>query len=189
MSINFPPAFDPKLKFTKENPEDRKRSWLGVFKGFWEKKTARMVIYLFLVLVIIYFWIFRYDDLSGGCHIKISPSIVEWNNLKIKRALNFLQDKSPNDYADTCKNVEVISPDIPCGGSGGGCFHFSAPKTIEVSTLGHRDNPAYTAAVIIHETCHVIQREKNGSLDEKECYDKMNKFLDDLGVITIFPRY
>ena len=114
---------------------------------------------------------------------------MEWNNLEQKRALRFIRDKSPEYYKKVCVYVDTISPDLPCGGSGGGCFREDNPKQIEVSTLGHSNNPAITAAMIIHETCHSIQREEKRAYSESECYGEMNRFLGGIGVDSPWKNY
>lgn len=123
MPLEFPPAFELKLRFTNKDSEDSKQGWIGFFKVFWGKKTARVFVYLALVMVILNFWLFRYDDFANGCHIKIPLSITELNNLQIKEGIKLLKEKSPVDYQELCSSVKSISPELACGGMGGGCYH------------------------------------------------------------------
>lgn len=156
------------------------------------KQTFLFKIFIWFVIPIVFFnfWVFRYDDFSNNCHIKIKLSLLEWNNLRIKTALKFIRNNSPDYYRKVCSYVDVISPDLPCGGPGGGCFRTGNPKQIEISVQNHRDNPSFTAAMIIHETCHSIQyQDKNGALNESECYHEMNNFLGELNIDSPWKNY
>lgn len=166
-----PKADEDKLKFT----------WREIISAIWEYWWAKAIVWIVVPLVVLNLWIFRYDDFSNGCHMKISISLLEWNNLQIKKALGFIRDNSDSDYKKVCAYVDSISPDLPCGGSGGGCFHPGREKEIEVSTLGHASKPELTAAIIVHETCHSVQKEENRPFDEKECYKEANRFLKAVG--------
>ncbi len=133
------------------------------------KKILKIFMYLLLPLLVINFWLFRYDDWKNDCHIKIKPSILELNNLKIKEALKVLRYGMPSEYKSVCDNISYIEPDLPCGGAGGGCFHPNVGSKIVISVL-HGGTPAHTASIIVHEKCHYRQQEDKRAFDEKECY-------------------
>lgn len=174
------------LKIDLEGLKREESSW-EIFKRISKKKIFRIILIIIFSIVVINFWFFRYDDWVNGCHMRIMPSVLEWNNLNVKKAISFLRNKSPKDYNKFCTYVNTISPDLPCGGSGGGCFHNDKPKQIEVSVLGHQDDLSITTAIIIHEVCHAVQRNENRQLDEQECYGEGNRFLKEIGLKV--PEY
>jgi|WetSurMetagenome_2_1015567.scaffolds.fasta_scaffold27456_4 hypothetical protein len=183
----FSPPDEAKIKFEPHVLE--KITWKDVITEFFRSRFFKISASIIIPAIILNFWIFRYDDWTGNCHIGINMSLLEWNNLEQKRALKLIRAKSPNDYKKVCTYVKTISPDLPCGGSGGGCFHGVNPKQIEVSTLGHKNSPEITAAVIVHETCHSIQREEKRPYSESECYGEMNRFLNDIGFDSPWKNY
>jgi hypothetical protein len=178
----FLPPEEAKIKYEKFVPEEI--TWKDVILEFFKSRFFKISASIIIPIVILNFWIFRYDDWTGGCHIKINISLLEWNNLDIKSALGFISKKSPEDYKKVCTYVDTVSPDLPCGGSGGGCYHDDRPKEIVVSNLGHGKHAEWTAAVIVHETCHAIQKaeERTKGDREKECYRASYKFLKKIGV-------
>lgn len=174
------------LKF---NDEENKYTWKDFLSDAYQKKWIRYGSVFIIVIVAINFWIFRYDDFKNNCHVKINLSLLEWNNLEIKRAVKFLKNNSPKDYHNFCTNVDRISPDLPCGGSGGGCYRPEYAKQIEISTMNHKENSAITAAMIVHEVCHAIQNAEKGKLNEPECYGEMNRMLGELGIDSPWKDY
>ena len=132
------------------------------------KKLRHFFIASFLLWAI--FYPFFYFDLSNKCFIKIMPGIIEPNNLTIKKGVRYLKQNFSNQYSDFCKNVETIDPGVGCGGFGGGCFYHDSPDTITISTPVGKYKIA--AKVIIHETCHVIQKKENREMSESECYER-----------------
>lgn len=183
----FNPPGEASIKFELQPPAGP--DWKDVVVEFFKSRFFKIAAWIIVPIIILNFWIFRYDDWTGGCHIGIKISLLEWNNLEQKRALKLIRNKSPEDYKKVCAYVDTISPDLPCGGSGGGCFREDNPKQIEVSTLGHRGDSAITAAMIIHETCHSIQREEKKPYSEPECYGEMNRFLNYIGVDSPWKNY
>ena len=133
------------------------------------KKFFKTCFWLLLAGFLIYRYFF-YVDFSNYCFVKIKPSITEFSNLNIKRAIKVLKHGSPSDYANFCAHVDTIDPNPSCGGFGGGCFYSkeSRKSTIDIST-SNRDL-VWTAAIIMHETCHVIQYQEGRPLSEDECY-------------------
>ena len=131
------------------------------------KRLTKIIIFLAIPLFLIYHYFF-YADILQGCYIKIKPAILEFSNLSIKKAIKILKYGSPKDYKNLCDNVRAITPFPSCGGFGGGCFDKERAKTIDISTT--KRDLIWTAGVIVHETCHVIQNKENRAFDEGECY-------------------
>ena len=118
---------------------------------------------------------FFYIDLKNNCKIFIAPSLLEFNNLTIKRAINPLRYAAPDDYTNLCKRVDVIDPNFACGGFEGGCFESSQPRTIIIDTS--QRSMAWASAMITHEVCHAIQYHESRQMDEHECYVKTDEVL------------
>lgn len=143
------------------------------------------VFLLFLVggFVYFYFHFFVYYDASNNCRISIKLSMLEWSNLNIKKALGVLKYGSPEDYKLVCKNIKKINPNISCGGWQGGCFHPNSGDKAEIDvSTAHGDFLAWTAGVIVHETCHYVQYKEGRDLDETECYAKGDGLVNKLVV-------
>lgn len=131
---------------------------------------------LIILCISLFFHFFIYIDFKNGCNIKIIPSLGEWNNLTIKRAIKILKYGSPNDYQNLCKYVNIIDGSVSCGGWEGGCFSGTyGPKSITVSSA--QNTEAMSAGIIAHETCHAIQFDERRSFDETECYTEQNRLL------------
>lgn len=128
----------------------------------------------------LYYRYFFYLDLANGCHISILPSL-ELSNLNIKEALAVLKRVTPDDYRDVCQYVTRVNPNFSCGGIGGGCAFRNIPKSIDISTS--MDDLAWSAAIIVHETCHAKQFQQGRSVSEDECY------LEDDRVIKKLMEY
>jgi hypothetical protein len=177
----FAPPDEAKISF--EPHVSDKITWKDVAVQFFKSRSFKIAAWIIIPAVVFNFWIFRYDDWTGGCHIRINLSLLEWNNLDMKKALNFISKKSPEDYRKVCTYVDTISPDLPCGGSGGGCYHDDRPREIVTSNLGHGKHIEWTAAVIMHETCHAIQKAEGRTAGDREteCYRASYKFLREVG--------
>ena len=141
----------------------------------------RICIFLLLPAFLMYHYFF-YVDFAYGCRITITPSFFEWNNTLMKQALKGLKRASPEDYQKICRNVHTINPNPSlCGTYGGGCFYppqeflKSDGRTIFIST--YHGDLSLTMAVIVHETCHVIQYQEKRGLSEGECYAKDDRIL------------
>ncbi|MEA2007045.1 MAG: hypothetical protein U9O20_02705 [Patescibacteria group bacterium] len=143
------------------------------------KGKIKILIFLLLVAGFIYRYFF-YIDLQYACFVRINPSVTELSNANIKRAIKVLKHGAPEDYRTFCSTVEVIDPNPSCGGFGGGCFHPAKGRksTIDIST-SQRDL-AWTAAIIMHETCHAIQYREHRALDEDECYEVDDRTIKQL---------
>lgn len=143
------------------------------------KTTIKITIFILIVLGLIYRYFF-YIDFENACYVILKPSITEFSNANIKRAIKTLKHGAPEDYQTFCTNVNTIDPNPSCGGFGGGCFHSSKSrtKTIDIST-SQRDL-AWTAAIIMHETCHAIQYSEGRNLNEEECYKVDDKTIKTL---------
>lgn len=129
----------------------------------------RSLVIIVCIGGIFFYQFFIYSDRSSNCFITILPSLTEFSNITIKRSLNTLKHAAPDHYADVCKNVKTISPNFGCGGVGGGCYYQGEPDTIYISTT--MNDLVGAAAIIVHETCHVIQGKESRSFDENECYE------------------
>jgi len=92
------PLGDPKITFGKVTEKKGTYQWGSFFKVFFEGWLGKALVFFILPLVIANFWFFWFDDFANGCHIKISPSITEWNNVDIKKAILLMKEKSPKDY-------------------------------------------------------------------------------------------
>lgn len=139
----------------------------------------RKIIWLGIILVAgiwIYTEYYRWSDLSSGCSIRIAHSLTEWSSGNIKEALSALKFGYPEEYANVCRNTKKISPNMGCGGFGGGCFYGNEPETIYISTP-HGNFIGWTASIIVHENCHVIQRKEGRPGDESECYREGDEVL------------
>jgi len=181
---------DDKKKTNVFEETKKENKWKENWIIFKRSLLFKIFFWFIFPVTLVNFWVFRYDDFSNNCHIKIKLSLLEWNNLRIKKALKFTRDNSPNYYHKVCSHIDIISPDLPCGGAGGGCFRVENPRQIEISVENHRDNSSLTAAMIIHETCHSIQyQDKNGALSESECYHEMNNFLQELNIDSPWKNY
>lgn len=133
-------------------------------------------IKIFIILILGGWLIYRYFfyiDVFNGCFIKIKPSITELSSVNIKKAIKVLKKAEPSEYKKLCRYVNVINPNFSCGGFQGGCFYSSNPnpKEIDIST-SRQEFLGWTAAIIVHETCHAIQFREKGQtgLNEEECY-------------------
>lgn len=130
------------------------------------KRLLRIVILLSLVVLGIYKYFFHID-LSNDCFVRINPSWFEFSNSSVKQAISILKHASAQDYDLFCANVSVIDPNLSCGGFDGGCFYDDRPDTIDISTS--QRSLAWTASIIVHETCHVIQNKEKRIMSEDEC--------------------
>ncbi len=159
-------------QFTISKNEKINQLYVDVF-GYTDKKIlfkrAKYLLLILLILSIIYHFFF-YIDIKNRCFVIIKPALIELSNTSMKKGLRYLKKNFPTQYGDFCKNVNVINPNISCGGFGGGCFYRNSPKTVYISTtFGNYIN---AAKVIIHETCHVIQLKEGREMSETECYGK-----------------
>jgi hypothetical protein len=181
------PSFSPDI-MNEEKHEKRvsEITVMDMLHDLYAKKWIRFVAVFILLIVMVNFMFFRYDDWTNGCHINIQFSLLEWNNLEMKRALKFIKNKSPKDYQTVCKNVDEIVLFLPCDFSLGGCFRDANPKQIGMYTLPRdkEGNPSLTASVIFHEACHAIQKEEDRTAGDREaeCYRDSYRFLKDVGV-------
>lgn len=141
------------------------------------KKLTKIVI-LLIFFVFVIFKYFFYIDIMRGCYLRITPSILEFSNLTIKRAVKILKYASPEDYKNLCNNVRKINPNPSCGGFGGGCFHEVRPDTIDISTS--KRELIWTVGLIGHETCHVVQNKENRPFSEGECNKVGDKILKNI---------
>lgn len=165
--------FEPKIRLSNDS-EDNKYGWRDFLRSFWNSWIRKIIVYLVLPLIILNFWLFRYDDYANNCHIKIHPALLEWNNLQIKKSIKLLKEKSFPDYQRMCTSVESISPELACGGMGGGCYNPDYPQEIVVSTIYRpkESNTEMTAAIIMHEVCHLYQNKEKRPFVESECYQE-----------------
>jgi hypothetical protein len=149
------------------------------------KKPLKYGLLILLVLAV-YSRYFYYHDFSAGCGITIKPSLTELSSQNIKAALRAMKHGAPNEYALVCKHVESIDPNLACGGFNGGCFYLNdlAAGEIDVST-GNQSYLGWTAAVIAHETCHLIQAKEGRTMDEGECYGVGNDILKKMIVFKL----
>lgn len=141
----------------------------------------KRVFKIFIAIVIFFYLLYRlffYVDIFTPCFITIAPSWFEFSNLSMKRALKVLKVASSDDYHKICQNIKRIDPNISCGGFGGGCFYTDNPETIDISTTNR--SLAYTAAIIVHETCHAMQNNERRALNETECNEMMSKTLKNI---------
>lgn len=143
------------------------------------KKILKITFWTGVAGFLIYHFFF-YADFKNYCFVKIKPSITEFSNLNIKRAIRVLKNGSPSDYRTFCAHVDTIDPNPSCGGFGGGCFYSreDRARTIDIST-SNRDL-VWTSAIIMHETCHAIQYQEKRPLSEDECY-----LVDDKTIKTL----
>jgi hypothetical protein len=141
------------------------------------RRAIKTLIILFIIGLVFYKFFF-YVDISNGCFIKIKPSITEFSNLSMKKALKTLKYGAPQEYLKVCQHVDTINPNYGCGGFQGGCYyHYEGvnPKEIYVSTSYRSLSDAI--AVIVHETCHAIQFQQGRPGIESECYAANDKVL------------
>jgi len=126
-----------------------------------------------LVLTLFFSWrsFTSYSDSRFECDISIKTS-MELNNRTIKKALGILKYGMPEQYLDVCKNIAVIETGTACGGFGGGCFYTrdnsDAKGRIYVSVA--QGQVLDSAAIIVHELCHLYQHREGRPFDEDECY-------------------
>jgi hypothetical protein len=119
-----------------------------------------------------------YINYLDNCYIAIVPSLLEFNNGTVKEGISILKNASPSDYKDLCNNVSLINPNPNCGGYFGGCFYYDQPRNIYSNIPGN--DPALTAAVLVHEVCHLKQHKESRELSENECYTKDSKILGNI---------
>lgn len=127
---------------------------------------------------------FFYVDFSADCYLRLQPSLLELSAGNIKQAIRILKHAAPAEYAKLCRHVDVINPNLSCGGFGGGCYYardLGQDRQIDISTA-HSNFLGLTAAIIVHETCHAIQHQQGRSLSEAECYELDNEVLKNLVV-------
>ena len=120
---------------------------------------------------------FIYSDPDYGCYIKVIPSFQP-SNWDFHKILTLIKKTDPNSYSYMCKNVDTISKDISCGGLDGGCFYTNKSKTIFIGN--DQNNIAVTAAIVVHELCHVKQFNEGRNLVEPECYTSGAHYLSNL---------
>ncbi|OGD66918.1 hypothetical protein A2442_03480 [Candidatus Campbellbacteria bacterium RIFOXYC2_FULL_35_25] len=137
-------------------------------------KIIKKIFYLFLILFFVYKFFF-YVDISNGCFVRFKPSFMEFNTGNIKDAIAVLKNAVPQEYQKFCGNVSKINPNIACGGFGGGCF-YGTEREIYLWT-SHGSFVGWTAAIIAHETCHVVQDLEERTMEEGECYKIGNEVL------------
>jgi hypothetical protein len=147
--------------------------------------TPKKII-IFFFFVALFFWLFNryflYTDKEYGCFIKIKPSILEFSSQNIKKGILVLKYADVDNYKELCNRIDVINPNISCGGFGGGCYrktnfdNSEISRQIDISTP-HNGFLGLTAAIIAHEVCHVRQAQENRSFSEKECYKLDDKVL------------
>src|SRR3989339_607709 len=142
---------------------------------------VRILVIFGIILLAIGWFIFAnfvYIDSKNNCSITILPAWFEWSNMNLKRALLTLKYGAPEHYKLVCDNVKSINPAVGCGGFEGGCYYPRQVDTIYVSTS--QRSLSWSAAVIAHETCHVIQAKEGKAFDETECYREDSEVLKQL---------
>lgn len=178
-----PPA---KTKIKTELETSAGPTWQDFVSESIKSKYFKISASILIPAVIFNFLFLRYDDWINGCHINIQFSLLEWNNLEIKRAIKFIKTKSPKDYQKVCEYVDDIALYLPCSFSAGGCFRDVSPGQIGMHTLPRdkNGNPSFTASVIYHETCHAIQKSEGRTSGDREaeCYREGYRFLKDAGI-------
>lgn len=140
----------------------------------------KKIIYGLIIIAIAAFFIWRYFiyfDWQIRCFIRIQPSFLEFSNLTMQKAIRILKNASPDDYRDLCQYVNVINPNISCGGFEGGCYsvYKQNPKMIDVSTSNR--SLQWTVGIIVHETCHAKQFQQHRDFGETECYDEDSRII------------
>ena len=143
------------------------------------KKVVKKFFFIGLILGLIYHF-FIYFDFSNSCLIGFIPTFGP-SNVNTKTAIKLIKHSSPSDYNLVCKYVNVIDKNPSCGGFDGGCFHSDSPKKIYIGN--DQDTLPFTAAIIIHETCHAIQNAEGRSITEDECYKKHHEFMENITVV------
>ena len=144
--------------------------------------TRGKLIKISLITIFIAVWAYRsflYIDIAHGCYVKILPSLTEWSAPKtIKSALKILERTVPDEYERTCTRVRTINPNVSCGSFEGGCFinSKSTARSIDISTS--QRSLAWTAAVIVHETCHAWQAYEDRPFSEFECNTNGDRVLN-----------
>jgi hypothetical protein len=166
--IDPKPTYGP-LSLSRQN-SNKIRMDIPVESSF--KKIVFNLLKWALIIVLAIWVIFRYFlyiDIRSGCKVAIYPSWVQFNNHTVIKAIDFLKERYPENYAQFCKNVRTIDPNpvLDCGGIGGGCFLSKTSDTIYIGT--YSDQLVMTAAVIAHETCHVEEYKRTGKTSEIEC--------------------
>jgi len=141
---------------------------------------------IFALCLFFFFWLFNryflYTDSEYGCLIKIKPSIIEFSSSNVKKGILVLKYADIDNYKELCNRVDVINPNISCGGFGGGCYHVNdfesseASRQIDISTP-HDGFLGLTAAIIAHEVCHARQAQEGMGLSEDECYELDDEVL------------
>ncbi|MBI4359979.1 MAG: hypothetical protein HY564_02715 [Candidatus Jacksonbacteria bacterium] len=141
-------------------------------------KLLKIAVFVILAIVFVRRH-FYYTDKKYDCSIQLLPSLTfEFSGGNAKRALRLLKYASLEDYKTICANVSRINLNVSCGGFGGGCyfdFITKNPESIDVSTS--RSDLAWTAAVIVHETCHLLQYKDGRVFNEDECYKEDHRVI------------
>lgn len=149
---------------------------MGFIFNFLSKHLFKIVFLIFLSSLAFNFF---YIDLSSGCFIKLLPSWdLNFNTPQIKKGLKVLKNALPDDYNNICQRIEIIDPNLDCGGFEGGCYWSGNPKRISVSTAD--ESLSWIAAIIVHETCHSRQDFEKRGLNESECYTEGDRVLRSL---------
>ena len=138
------------------------------------KITAFLIIGIILIRRHFYYTDGKYD-----CSIQLLPSLtLEFSNANTKSAIRLLKYASLEDYKTICANVSRINLNVSCGGFGGGCyfdFMNKNPTSIDISTS--RSDLAWTSAIIMHETCHLLQYKDGRGFNEEECYREDHRVI------------
>jgi hypothetical protein len=144
-------------------------------------RSAILVILAIFIPGYLLFTSLFYFDPAYGCTITIVPSVnLEFNNGIVIEGLRLLKKVSPQDYRNTCARVSTIQTGIGCGGFGGGCHYSNKPREIYVSS--QRNDLAWTAAVLVHETCHALQNYEKREMTELECNQEDDRILRSITV-------
>lgn len=147
-------------------------------------KVKTLLIYVFIFGAGFWGWynFTHYNDRSFNCHIKIKTDL-EFNNGTIKEGLVALKRAMPEMYRVVCERVRIIETGVACGGFGGGCYYENDDNKIIISVA--QGAVVEAGAIIVHETCHLIQKEQGRSLGENECYEIDDQVFRQL---TQFPK-
>jgi len=130
----------------------------------------KRIVYLVIILLVLNYVrtsFIYYKDPFIDCKIRIATSF-EFSNKTIKAGMRALKFGQPEVYKEVCAKVKIIDTATACGGFGGGCYRPGTEGRIYVSTA--QGAVLESAAIIVHELCHLKQQEEGRPFEENECY-------------------
>ena len=121
--------------------------------------------------------------MEANCIVALEPNIFS-QNWNLRDVIQILKANDADSYKLMCNNTHYLSTNVPlgCPAFDGGCFDERKPQVIYITNdVG---NPAWAAAVLDHEICHLRQYSEKRDYNEEECYNKDSEFIQNIQLFT-----